>query len=734
MIKEELRKLRKLNATPEMMRKAAEDKPYQGKYGWQSYDYTIPAFLRARHLKGYLKIAVFYTGWMKKGITTPIYEIYINISGDGDYITRELDENGIEIRWLTAKLENLKIPGSTYYKIYYNGQSRPWMDGHQAANIKKTLHTEKSGCEAIREYQNSILREKIIEREKREQAPWDADMALVPAEPKSFDRWLIHEGVNENYIFYHYGRNITEGWCSYCEHSVKLKEKPKHNGKSICPCCKKPVRYKSDGKISTLGTEHHAAFLIQKIPGGIVIRLYDIRRLYNNTTYDKPKLYKYELERTLVRNGIFKFYDYEVYKNKFIRWCPASRPYHDSGKLYKRNLAGLEKKELKYSGLPEIARHLDDIDVINWLLKEKNNVILEQCVKVGAYSLANDIAIGHEWSDIDNKRTELTKALNIDKSRLKRLIACDGGNMYLAWLQYEKKQDTIYPDEIIRTLSTRLIEPNIWFNVTGRMPLVKAYNYLVKQAMPGESINQTLGRYQDYLNMAEKAKYNLDEEQIYKPKSLTAAHSEVIDVLQQDSWKKQAKTTRKKYPKVDTRCKELKKYEYGNDKYMIVAPSGIEDIIKEGTLLHHCIHTCDFYYERIQTKESFLMFLRKTSDPKKSWYTLEIEPNGNIRQKRTTGDRQEKDLLAAVPFLKEWQKWLQKKLTADDKKLAAESEKKRKENYKKIREEKKTVWHGKMAGRLLADVLEEDFLGLEELSYGDDNGVDDVPELQKRVG
>lgn len=45
---------------------------------------------------------------------------------------------------------------------------------------------------------------------------------------------------------------------------------------------------------------------------------------------------------------------------------------------------------------------------------------------------------------------------------------------------------------------------------------------------------------------------------------------------------------------------------------------------------------------------------------------------------------------------------------------AKESEKKRKENYKKIREEHKTVWHGKCAGKLLADVLEADFLGLEE--------------------
>ena len=34
----------------------------------------------------------------------------------------------------------------------------------------------------------------------------------------------------------------------------------------------------------------------------------------------------------------------------------------------------------------------------------------------------------------------------------------------------------------------------------------------------------------------------------------------------------------------------------------------------------------------------------------------------------------------------------------------------RKANYKKLREEAKRVWHGPLAGQLLADVLEADFM------------------------
>lgn len=249
------------------------------------------------------------------------------------------------------------------------------------------------------------------------------------------------------------------------------------------------------------------------------------------------------------------------------------------------------------------------------------------------------------------------------------------------------------------------------------MTLVKAYNYLVRQSNPSDKnpMSQALTTYNDYMNMAEKLKMDTSSEQIYKPKDLKKAHTKVIDLLSQAGWEKTAQDASKKFPKVSEELPRLSKYEYKGSAYRIVAPRTITDIVREGSLLGHCIHTCDFYYQRIETRESFIMFLRKNDDPEKPWYTLECEPSGNIRQKRTVGDNQNDDLKAAVPFLHEWQQWLQKILSEEDKKLAKISEKKRKENYKKIREEKKKVWHGKLQGQLLADVLEADFLGLEEI-------------------
>lgn len=137
--------------------------------------------------------------------------------------------------------------------------------------------------------------------------------------------------------------------------------------------------------------------------------------------------------------------------------------------------------------------------------------------------------------------------------------------------------------------------------------------------------------------MAEKLKMNIEVEQIKKPKNLKEAHDRLILIGQKDGIEKKAKELEKKWPRVNMQCEKLKKFEFAQKDYCIVAPKCIKDIVAEGMLLGHCVHTCDYYFSRIQEDESYLFFLRKSNSPDMPWYTLEVEPSGNIRQKRTTG-------------------------------------------------------------------------------------------------
>ena len=118
----------------------------------------------------------------------------------------------------------------------------------------------------------------------------------------------------------------------------------------------------------------------------------------------------------------------------------------------------------------------------------------------------------------------------------------------------------------------------------------------------------------------------------------------------------------------------------------------------------------DIYSERIHNRESSIVFLRKTEEVDTPYYTLEIEPGGTARQKRTTGDKQNKDFQETIKFIEKWQKEIQKNLSDNDKKLADESAKLRVQEFIELRKNQSKIWHGPLAGQLLVDVLEAELM------------------------
>ena len=129
--------------------------------------------------------------------------------------------------------------------------------------------------------------------------------------------------------------------------------------------------------------------------------------------------------------------------------------------------------------------------------------------------------------------------------------------------------------------------------------------------------------------------------------------------------------------------------------------------------LHHCINSNERYFERMAEKESYILFLRKAAKDQEPYYTLEVEPNGTIRQKRTLYNRQTADIAQAEKFLAQWQKQLQKKLRKEDFELAKISCEKREQEMEELREKKVRV-HGNFNGKLLADLLQEDLMEIPE--------------------
>lgn len=137
-------------------------------------------------------------------------------------------------------------------------------------------------------------------------------------------------------------------------------------------------------------------------------------------------------------------------------------------------------------------------------------------------------------------------------------------------------------------------------------------------------------------------------------------------------------------------------------------------ILQESKFLDHCIQRGTRYFERISVRESYIFFLRKKSDPNTPWYTLEVEPGGTVRQKRSYSNDQYADLEDAKPFIEEWQQVVQGRMTASEISFAKQSKEIRAQEFAELKENGNIIRTGANAGKLLVDELMHDLMEVEK--------------------
>lgn len=148
-------------------------------------------------------------------------------------------------------------------------------------------------------------------------------------------------------------------------------------------------------------------------------------------------------------------------------------------------------------------------------------------------------------------------------------------------------------------------------NLTGYSP-DKICRYLKKQ-------KRSVRYWLDYLEMAKKIYGNNAET---APKDLTAAHDRCVDI---QNAQKQEELRRFS----EARNKKLKAFVWQENGLMIVLPRSVDDIVAESKALAHCVGG---YAERHFKGQTTILFLRKTNEPDKPFYTMEINKTGKIQQ------------------------------------------------------------------------------------------------------
>ena len=380
------------------------------------------------------------------------------------------------------------------------------------------------------------------------------------------------------------------------------------------------------------------------------------------------------------------------------------------GHIYKKSLHGIKNNQLKRSGFHELVRKSETVEPVTYFHRLKQYPYLEQLIKAGLNELAKEI-IGNSTSIFYKEADSLGHALGIDKFRLNRLRNNHGGKVFLQWLIHEKGFEKVIKDNMIAWFSKWQICPEDLLFVLDRMSPEQIKNYLEKQAKESEKKpKELIGTWKDYLDMASKLGMDVKDPIIYHARKLEKRHNELVQLMIEKKMDIKAEEIAEKFPGIENVCENLRKYEYSDHTFQIVAPRNIKDILEEGEELQHCIIGKDTYFARMVKQESYLLFLRKKNAPQKPYYTLEVEPDGTVRQKRTYFNRQNPDIKQAENFLLRWQKQLSRKLNKEDKMLSIKSRDLRKREIEDLREKKVKVNGFGFTGKLLADILEEDLM------------------------
>jgi hypothetical protein len=669
-------------------------------------------YCRAAIEKGILKVNLFAVSDIEENVKFPRYRLFISRK-ERRFITYDEKLK----KWRAALLESILWDAMiNFYNIYVNDRD--------TKVIQIYLKTMRPAIWALEEYQANIRKEQRIRHDKKLTDSWDQVMKTVPGLPKNWIAWVSKYGIMEHYIFYKYQKNgATNGYCTYCKKHVPIRS-PKYNQKGHCNICGQPVTFRSVGKSGRFCTKWYRVYLVQRRKtSGFVIRIFQARTWYKKAGYADCETTCHEEQRRIFSaNGkeISNFV-YGLFKRREMRWILYWKPWYYTccgiqykGNVYPYTLSDLSRHELKETGLREYALRQKKIDPGKYLYLWQTYPVLEQIVKAGLFQLVDDILEYRATDAIKRKGRKPTEFLSVTKKEFRRLRDMNGGAKELKWLQFEKSSGRIIKDEEIYWMAKEELEPKDLQFVLDRMSICQVRHYLVKQSeKSGDDISHILQVWKDYLSMAGKLRLDVYDSIIYRTSDLQRRHSEAVIQMEEKKKEIRRRELEEKYVGFQEQLIALKeKYEFSAGEYQIVAPKSIDDILYEGDTLHHCVNKTDNYFDRIASKESYILFLRKKENPEVPFYTLEAEPDGTIRQKRAEFDRQNKDIDEVTSFLRLWQKEIQKRLTKKDYMSAEKSRKLRQRKYQEVRDQHIVVHGGEYAGKLLADLLEKDLMGI----------------------
>ena len=675
-------------------------------------------------------------------------------SKTGEYSQYSVAEACWKHRKYAALLSIDTTPGGWYCS---NDKKRAVIDTpeqemlvQEELGVSKKVAWKRNTYDLIDDAESDYERKKRQKTEDNRRMRVQDKMNLVPAIPENIHEWIWQQEGEVDYAFL--DKETGEWYCTACKkrYTEKLLKRAddggmtRHNDKAICPECGKVIMAKK--RVKEISQMTHFAIL-QKIDhrmsvarhfdvkmewdmDGRKIRINEAVRIILNHISAAPRHCAEVFYNQYGTGGVYSGrngwdYEYSYFDNKKN---PAGRHTY-AGFLYPE---GIEEalKDTAYTVWTRIfgqmAAGRQKLQYNKFMILQNDTRmagIVEYLFKGRFYKLLRETSEHINWwtesyyGILNPKGKNIEEIFGIrDKQIINRIRDVDGGTNMIRWMRWSTENGQKISQDVLEWLSKNEISQRDVEFIKDRMSIQQVMNYVNRQQAEGyktKTAGQILNQWSDYLSMLKTLKKNMDDPMMYRPKELKRRHDECVKEIRRQQMieemkrnekqkKEEAERMREKFPGAEEVLKEIKsKYEYKGEKYCIIVPQKLIDIVTEGQALHHCAGATDRYFDRIMQQETYICFLRKTSDPEIPFYTIEVEPGGTIRQHRGLYD-EEPGIEKIKPFLREWQKEIKKRMSHQDYERAKVSAVKRQANIEELQAKKNT----RVLNALMEDFME----------------------------
>lgn len=576
------------------------------------------------------------------------YRIFI---AKTDYITLALHEESKK-RWKTGAIDSVLGVG-----YLYGSERKEMKTGDKKSNqiiidfINETgINTNGTAVQCILRHQNNIGHQRLVQRDRKITDPIDARMNHVPQLPEDFKQFIKEEALYKSrYLFYEYSRRkIKKGYCSWCNTWVRVSD-TEHNKQGICPHCQSNVTFKSMRKQKYI-TDNITIEIMQRAGDNFIIRKFRAARQFRSAdNMKKPFEYKdsaYEKERMFfdLDGNTKDSYIWEMFKQREVRWVNQSGFSTEQAVLYMDNLDDiLNGTRYQYSGLKRMAQshHGFEFSAVAFIIAYPSEKYFEYLIKYNLCNVLKDLlkinsyqmyySCCYRYSGTGQKNLihadarDIAGLLGIQKYDLKLLQEADANLTGLEFLQYCRNHGIKPVKEMIELIQSVFYESMADIVQFKEYTTIhKAVRYLSSVKRIGD-MKKRAQVWKDYIRMCKQLKYDLNNDFVLFPRDLKLRHDQCVDQINYIESEKKRKTANKSNKEISKMYQQvMKQYSFANDKLIIMVPKDAGEIIYEGQSLHHCVGS---YVQRVNRKETTILFIRKKEDMDKPFYTMEVKDN-----------------------------------------------------------------------------------------------------------